>query len=124
MMIPGLLVVSSVILYPLLSVFFTSFFKWQGLGFQMKFIGFDNYIKIFTYSRFAQAFKNNLIWLAMYLVIPVLLGFLLALLLNTNVKGQNVFKSIFYIPGVISFAVIGVIWSIILENQHGMINTF
>jgi ABC-type sugar transport system permease subunit len=124
MILPGLLLAGSIIVYPLIQVIITSFFKWQGLGYQMEFVGFNNYIKIFNDDRFLQSLENNVLWLLMYLILPVLSGFLLALLLNTNIRGENAFKSIYYIPAVISFSVIGVIWGIMYDNAHGMINEF
>jgi ABC-type sugar transport system permease subunit len=123
MMIPGMLAIISIIAYPLFSTVYSSFFRWKGLGFDMEFNGIRNYIKIFNDTRFIHALQNNVFWLVLYLIIPVLLGFILALLLNTSIRGQNFFKSVYYLPAVISYAVIGVIWAVMLNSQDGMINT-
>jgi raffinose/stachyose/melibiose transport system permease protein len=122
MMLPAFLIVCSIIVFPLLSTIYTSFFYWKGQGFAMSFVGFENYANIFGDPRFLNAIKNNVLWLAMYLVVPVLIGFVLAVLLNTDVRGQNTFKSIFYFPGVISFIATGIIFSLIFNNRSGLIN--
>ena len=122
MMVPAMLIVCSIIVFPLLSTIYTSFFYWKGQGFSMRFVGIDNYLKIFSDERFLNAIKNNILWLLMYLVVPVLTGFALAMLLNTDVPGQNVFKSIFYFPGVISFIATGIIFSLVFHSRNGLIN--
>lgn len=123
-MVPAFLWIGMVVVYPLLGTIFTSFFYWKGRGLSMYFIGFHNYINIFNDLRFINALKNNIIWLILYSCVPVLLGFCLALLLNTNLKGQNFFKSVYYFPGVISFVAAGIIFSLIYNNRNGLINEF
>jgi raffinose/stachyose/melibiose transport system permease protein len=123
MMLPALLIVCSIIVFPLLSTLYTSFFYWKGQGFSMRFVGLDNYRAIFADPRFLNAIKNNIIWLVLSLIIPVLCGFVLAMLLNTDVSGQNIFKAIFYFPGVISFVSTGIIFSLIYYNKSGLLNT-
>jgi len=121
-MLPALLWVSIVIIYPLGATIYTSFFHWKGQGFSMRFVGLQNYIGIFNDMRFVNALKNNMIWLILYLIVPVLLGFFLAVLLNTGLKGETTFKSIFYFPGVISFVAVGIVFSLIYTNRNGMLN--
>jgi raffinose/stachyose/melibiose transport system permease protein len=121
MMLPAMLIVFSIVVFPLLSTIYTSFFYWKGQGFSMRFVGLENYQKIFTDARFLNALKNNILWLLMYLVVPVLVGFALAMLLNTDVPGQNAFKSFYYFPGVISFIATGIIFSLIF-HRNGLIN--
>jgi len=121
-MLPALLWVSIIIIYPLGSTIYTSFFHWKGQGFAMRFVGLQNYVEVFNNMRFVNALKNNMIWLILYLVVPVLLGFFLAMLLNTGLRGETIFKSIFYFPGVISFVAVGIVFSLIYTNRNGMLN--
>ena len=71
------------------------------------------YNSAFKDPRFINALENNVIWMIAFLIIPVLLGFILALVLNTGIKGETFFKSVFYFPGIISFIVIGIIFLLI-----------
>jgi len=122
MVSPAFIMILILILFPIIFTFISSFYSWRGIGFEMKFAGFQNYIYMFKDARFLNALKNNLIWIIMYLIIPTGGGFFLALMLNTNLKGQTFFKAVFYMPGVISFVVVGIIFSLIFNSTHGMIN--
>lgn len=122
LLIPGFFMIFLIIFFPLAFTFYISFFRWRGEGFKMYFIGFQNYIDMFRDARVLNALVNNIFWLILYLIIPLIGGFILALLLNSNLKGLTVFKTIFYLPGVISFVVIGVIFRLIYNPSHGLIN--
>lgn len=122
LVVPALFMVALTIFFPLGFTFFISLFRWRGIGFDMKFTGIKNFITMFSDPRFLNAAENNVIWIVLYLLIPVILGFVLALILNTNLKGLTVFKVIYYLPGVISFVVVGMIFRLIFFGNHGMLN--
>lgn len=124
LILPAGLLFSSMVIFPIFFTLYASFFSWRGLGFKMNFTGLTNYKIIFRDPRFINALENNLIWMIAYLIIPVLLGFILALMLNKGFKGENIFKSGFYFPGVISFIAIGIIFTFVFSPSHGMVNTF
>ncbi|MCL5986452.1 MAG: sugar ABC transporter permease [Actinobacteria bacterium] len=104
--------------------FILSFSNWDGVARTFKFIGFTNYIKLFNDAQFYYALKNNFIWVIISLAVPMFLGLLLAVLVDRNVRGENIFKSIFYLPMTISFVVIAVIWSWVYEPNMGILNAF
>jgi multiple sugar transport system permease protein/raffinose/stachyose/melibiose transport system permease protein len=104
--------------------FILSFSNWDGVARTFKFIGFTNYIKLFNDAQFYNALKNNIIWVVISLAIPMFLGLLLAVLVDRKIRGENIFKSIFYLPMTISFVVIAVIWSWVYEPNMGILNTF
>ena len=124
LILPGGLLFLSMVLFPIFFTIYASFFRWKGVGFEMNFIGLKNYISIFSDPRFINALENNFIWMAGFILLPVAFGFILALVLNTGLKGENVFKAAYYFPGVISFVVIGIIFTLIFNNSHGMLNEF
>lgn len=103
--------------------FYLSFTNWDGVSRSYKFIGFTNYIDLFKSPEFYNALKNNIIWVIISLALPMLLGLLLAVLVDRKVKGENIFKSIFYLPMTLSFIVIGIIWSWVYEPKMGLLNT-
>ena len=76
MMVPAILIVCSIIIFPLIFTTYASFTFWKGAGFEMRFVGIDNYIKIFNDARFLNALKNNAIWIVLYMIFPVVSGFL------------------------------------------------
>ena len=122
MMAPGLFFMLVIIFLPLISTLFLSFFHWRGIGFSLKFAGLYNYIKIFNDVRLINALKNNLVWLVMFLILPVVGGFILALALNEKIRFRNFFRSIFYFPSVLSFIALGVIFSFIYSTDYGLLN--
>ncbi len=88
-----------------------------------KWLGFQNYVRLAT--------QDNLVWHSLkvttvYALISVPLnlvfGFLLALLLNQDIKGLSVWRTIFYLPSVITGVSVMILWMLILSPQYGMVN--
>ena len=107
---------------PTLYTFYLSFTDWDGLA-EIHWIGFDNYRLLFTDHTFMVSLLNNIKWLFIFIVIPVVLGLALAVLLNQEVKGDKFFKAAIYSPMVLSPVVIGLIWSWIYDPAGGLLNT-
>lgn len=89
-----------------------------------KFIGLANFIRLFKDPQFHLALKNNLIWLACFVLVPIPLGLAIAMLFNMDYRGSNAMKTLFYVPMTLSFAVIGTIWAWIYQPDFGVLNTF
>lgn len=120
---PPLAVFALIVVWPLLDSFFYSFTNWNGFDPDYKFVGFDNFRKVFTDPLFFNAAVNTLIWIVAAILLPTLMGLLLALLLDSSVRGSNVFKSIFYLPICLSAIVVGQIWTWIYQQDWGLLNT-
>ena len=110
---------------PAFSTIFLSFTKWDGLklgGWKM--IGFRNYWAVFTVfdGKFFPAFFNNVI-LLVFLSLCSIIGVLFAYLLDKNIKGTAIYQSIFYMPVVLSLAIVGFIWkSVMWSPRQGLFN--
>lgn len=109
-------------LFPLVAGFVLSFFRWDGMG-AMHFLGIQNYINIFKDALFWKALYNTL-FMGIIAHIPILLGGLcLAYILNSKlVKGQNIFKTIYFMPMVTSSVAISLIFSNFFGNNYGLMN--
>jgi len=105
---PALIMVLAFLVAPVIFVIFASFTDWDLLH-PMKFVGLKNYLRIFTDPYLIISTRNTLIWVAMILLVPMLLGLLFAVFIK-NIWFSNRMKTIFYIPLAISGAGIGVIW--------------
>ncbi|MYJ88094.1 MAG: sugar ABC transporter permease [Rhodobacteraceae bacterium] len=116
-------VFSILVLWPLFSSFFYSFTNWNGFNPNYKFVGFDNYAKIWTDRLFLNAIINTFVWMVAAILLPTLLGLSFALLIDSNVPGGKVFKSIFYLPICLSAVVVGQIWTWIYQPDWGLLNT-
>ncbi len=119
-----LLVFSIFIVWPLLDSFYYSFTNWNGFNPNYNFVGLANFSKVFTSRLFTNATINTLIWMVAALILPTLLGLMLALLLDTSIAGANLFKSIFYLPICLSAVVVGQIWVWIFQPDWGLLNQF
>ena len=94
-----------------------SFTYWNGINIKdIHWAGIQNYKNIFVNNPiFYQALKNNGIWLAFFLLIATPLGVLLAYQIDRGIKGHAFYESIYYLPVVLSLAVIGIIWNFMFQ---------
>jgi multiple sugar transport system permease protein len=102
-----------------------SFTNWDGIGaIQSKnFIGLKNYQFMFTgYTLFWPAFSHNLIWLAWLTFIATPIGMLFAVLLDRELRGLTIYKSVFFLPVVLPLVVVGFIWELQYSPTDGFIN--
>ncbi len=122
--VPLVLVVLLVWVPALLSVVL-SFGKWNGFGDldTIEWVGVQNYEDIFTiYPAFWPAVQHNLIWLGFLFIFPTILGMLLAVILDREMKGSRFYQTAFYMPVVLSLALIGFIWQLFYSRDQGLIN--
>lgn len=123
--LPALILFLVFNLYPLLRTIQLSFFQWNGIDKDMLFVGFAQYKHIIFNNP---AFWKSM-WNAAYITILCLtiqngLALLLAILVNRQIKGENVFRVIFFLPPVLSGIVVGLIWKFIYDGNFGILNTF
>ncbi|MEA5015051.1 MAG: sugar ABC transporter permease [Candidatus Limiplasma sp.] len=119
--LPALVINLLFFVYPLIRIVYMSLFKWQLLGNQ-SFIGLKNYVDAFQ----DQSFLNSLSFTFKYalLVTPMLflLAFILALLVNHSIKGIGIFRTIYFVPVVISMTTCSLIWLWIYNDLYGVLN--
>jgi multiple sugar transport system permease protein len=102
-----------------------SFTSWDGIGGidTIEWVGTRNYQQIFEiYPPFWPAFRHNVIWLVFLTVVPTVLGLLLAYLLDKKIRGTRAYQSIFFMPVVLSLAVVGFIWQLVYAPEQGLLN--
>jgi multiple sugar transport system permease protein len=122
--VPALLVLWLVWLPALASVAL-SFAKWNGFGGldTIEWVGLQNFKDVTTnYPPFWPAIRHNLIWLAFLFVLPTVLGIFLAVVLDREMKGGRFYQTAFYLPVVLSVALIGFIWQLFYSRDQGLIN--
>jgi ABC-type sugar transport system permease subunit len=99
--------------------------NWNGIGspFDAEFLGLKNYESLFTaYPFFWPALTHNIVWLAWLMLIATPIGMFLAVLLDREIRGTRFYQTIFYLPVVLSLAVIGIIWKLQYAPEQGFIN--
>ena len=109
---------------PTLASIILSFFKWDGLGLSgFHFNGLTNYNFVFNQApQFWPALLHNVVWLLFLGIIGTPLGLLLAVLLDSKIRGSRIYQTVFFLPVMLSLALIGIIWQLMYSQDDGLIN--
>lgn len=108
---------------PILAGFILSFTNWHIKRlYTPEFIGIKNFIKLFKDPYFILALKNTVLFAVLTTIGIVILGLLLALILNSAVKAKAFFRTIFYLPAVLSLIVIGIMFKAVFKMDGGILN--
>ena len=113
---PALLLYTCVVIVPVAWSLGYSFFQWKGIG-AMKFIGLDNYARMFADKKMIVAIKNNLFYMVLGTGVQVFMGLLMATLLSSIRRGSNVMRVLYFIPCIISSMAICKIFNMLLSVQ-------
>ena len=120
-----LVLVLGLVWLPALGSVALSFGRWNGFGDldTIEWVGLQNYRDIATiYPPFWPAIQHNLIWLAFLFLVPTPLGILFAVVLDREMRGSRFYQTAFYMPVVLSLALIGFIWQLFYSRDQGLVN--
>lgn len=123
--IPFLFILPSIILIAIFVYGFigwtgwVSLVNWRDIFPDFTFIGFRNYIDLFQNYRFQISLKNTLVFTSLFLISSIIIGLLLAILIDRKIRGENIFRNIYLFPMAISFVVTGVVWRWLLNPGTG-----
>lgn len=123
-LIPGVVLYVVFIAYPMLDSVRLSFYRWSGFRTEEPvFVGLENYVRLFTQDPvFWRALTNTIIWVVLSLLIPMVLGLVLALGLNHKLVGRNLMRSVIYIPSVFASITVAAMWRWIYNPTLGLVN--
>lgn len=112
------------IVYPMLDSVRLSFYSWSGFRTEQPvFVGLDNYVRLLTADPvFWTSVRNSVIWVVLSLLVPMVLGLVLALALNRRMLGRNLMRSVIYIPGVFASITVAAMWRWIYNPTLGLVN--
>jgi raffinose/stachyose/melibiose transport system permease protein len=114
-LVPALAVYLLFVLFPVVQAAHYSLYKWNGLQPLTDFIGLKNYATALNSSTFITAVSNNLLVIVLSLALQIPFSLSLAVLLNRRFRGRSIFRLIFFLPYVLSEAVTGVVFSLLLQ---------
>ncbi|TCL77001.1 carbohydrate ABC transporter membrane protein 1 (CUT1 family) [Hydrogenispora ethanolica] len=121
---PALLLILTFAYWPILSTLQYSFNSWNGFSKEMTWVGWDNYLRLLRDPYFYNALKNNLLIVAVSLLIQLPLSFVTAYtIFKVKNRWAELSKVIFYIPCILSMVMIGLLWRFIYDYQYGTLNT-
>lgn len=108
---------------PALASIGLSFTAWDGIG-DIHWVGGDNYGNLVdNYPPFWPAVRNNVLWLLFLGLIATPFGLFLAVLIDRGIRFSRFYQSVFYMPVVLSLAVVGFIAQLVLGTDQGALNT-
>lgn len=105
----------------LIMLFGTSFTDWS-IGSKINFIGIKNYINLFQDEDFLEALRNTFIWVVLQSTVHVMIGVLVALILAQKHFYWKFVRTVYMIPNIISAAALGMMFTILLNPQFGIVN--
>src|SRR5918997_1155863 len=122
--VPGLLIYTVFMLFPFFATIYLSFTNWDGVSPERDFVGLANYARMFGDATAIKAFVNNVVWVAIGTIAPVVLGLFEALLVWTgSQRGSLFFRTLFFLPFVLPLVVVGIVWQWIYHPLFGVLNS-
>jgi len=108
-------------LYPLFSAFRMSFYEWNLIK-PSRFVGLENYSRALHDSVFWMSVRNTLFYVGVTVPAQMILGLVIALLLDGPLRARAVYRTIYYIPVVTSWVVVSLIFTFLYNGQSGLVN--
>lgn len=119
---PAMILIAVFLLNPLVQTFYYSLTDWRNFSLIRPFIGFKNFTRLLRDPVVFIALKNTLMLIILSILVEVGLGLILALLLNELKKGFKIFRTIYFLPVVISGSAIGLMFYLSYQYNYGLLN--
>lgn len=122
LMVPAMTLFTLIILYPLVNSLYTGLLDKSLLSQESEFIGLRNVWEFVSSGQFLQILKNTLIFTVGATLLPFVIGFALALILNTGIRGQGFLRSAFILPWLLPGVVVAFVWLWMFNANFGVLN--
>ncbi|GAE92355.1 N-acetyl-D-glucosamine ABC transport system [Gracilibacillus boraciitolerans JCM 21714] len=119
---PAFIIYGIYVIYSIFMTFYYSMFDWTGIDSNMTFLGLGNYLTLLQDDVFWTSIKNNFILVIASLFTQLPIGLIMALLLFSPVKGMRLFRSVYFMPFLMSTVAIGILFIFIYEGNYGLLN--
>lgn len=119
-LLPALIIFSVFMVLPILMLITTSFTRWRTSG--MTFAGVSNYVRLFNDPAFWKAMTNTGLWIGAAALIHVPLAVLVAMILSRKMRGWKLFRTLFFLPNIVSYASLAIVFGAAYNPRYGIIN--
>jgi multiple sugar transport system permease protein len=119
--IPALVVVLAVIVFPWVFTIWMSLNEWK-VGAPTTFVGFANYIRLPNDPRFVESVEHTLVYTALSVLLPLLFGTFAAVVFHANFRGRGLLRAIFIMPMMATPVAIALVWTMMFHPQLGVLN--
>jgi len=121
--LPILIIYGIFLIYPMITAFHYSFFKWNLLS-EKKYVGLSNFAKMINDKRFWNSYITTFHFTLISIVLIIILSFILALILEKSFKFKNIFQSAIFIPVILTMVSIAVVWQFMFQSTGILSNLF
>ena len=121
--LPTLIIYGIFLIYPMITAFHYSFFKWNLLS-EKKYVGLSNFAKMINDKRFWNSYITTFHFTLISVVLIIILSFILALILEKSFKFKNIFQSAIFIPVILTMVSIAVVWQFMFQSTGILSNLF
>tara|TARA_B100001964_G_scaffold242564_1_gene317770 strand:- start:1878 stop:2747 length:870 start_codon:yes stop_codon:yes gene_type:complete len=121
--LPTLIIYGIFLIYPMLSAFHYSFYKWNMIS-ESKYVGLKHYIRMFGDRRFWNSYLTTFHFTFISIFIIIILSFLLALLFQEKIMLKNIFQSSIFVPVILTMVAIAVVWQFMFQSTGVLSNIF
>lgn len=121
MLLPGVFFLIVFAIYPILWIVKNMFYHYTSFG-DYEFSGIDNFVRLMQDELFWNACKNTIVYAAGKMVITIPLAFIFAFILNSKLKGRMAYRTIIFMPTIISVSVMSMVFYLIFNPYNGSVN--
>lgn len=122
LVLPGVAITLIFVIYPVINTFWLSLNDWNGVATaSVKWVGFNNYIKILTSEKFWNSMLNAFYFMVGGFVVLMPIAFGMALLVTSKIKGTKFFKAAYLMPVMLGTTAVGLMWTFMLNSSFGVL---
>lgn len=121
-LLPALFVYGMYNVYGIVRTFIYSTMEWTGLSPRMTFIGLENYATLIGDSKVWHALGNNLILVVVSIIVQLSFGLILALIINSRIRGRKFLRTVYFMPMLLSTVATGILWILMYDPYFGLVN--
>jgi ABC-type sugar transport system permease subunit len=120
LILPTVLILLAIQVYPALYTIWLSFHEREPQGWT--YVGVDNYNRLFSMGIFAESVGHTLVFLVGYVVLTLVLGFIVALLLNRKLRLAGLYITLLFIPWIIADIIVGIVFRLLVVPDYGLLS--
>ena len=121
---PGILMILVFTVFAIAFSFWISFHDWELVSPAKPFVGLDNYRDLADDPRFTKALVNTAYYTFVSVPLGMIVGLMLALLLNKEMRARSLFRTLFFVPSITPFVIAAIIWKWIYNADFGLLNYY
>ena len=120
---PAILLIAVYFIYPIIDTFIISTYKWNGISSNRTFIGIQNWVTLVKDGNFWAAFGHNVVIMVFSILLQIPIGMLLATFLDAGGKKFNIFKTVWFLPYLMSSVAIAFLFTYALATNGGIFSS-